>query len=67
TFTGGSLSTTITLLAEHIKIATINGSLGADTITVKDENKAVAIDLGKDTAVDIVDVSVVKTADISTD
>ncbi|EKR8080935.1 cell surface protein, partial [Campylobacter fetus] len=67
TFTGGSLSTTITLLAEHIKIATINGSLGADTITVKDENKAVTIDLGDDTAIDKVDVSAVKIADVTTD
>ncbi|KAA3685623.1 cell surface protein, partial [Campylobacter fetus subsp. venerealis] len=67
TFTGGSLSTTITLLAEHIKIATINGSLGADTITVKDENKAVTIDLGDDTARDIVDLSAVKTANATSD
>ncbi|WP_052040225.1 hypothetical protein [Campylobacter fetus] len=67
TFTGGSLSTTITLLAEHIKIATINGSLGADTITVKDENKAVTIDLGDDTAKDIVDLSAVKTTDVTSD
>ncbi|ELZ4275915.1 cell surface protein, partial [Campylobacter fetus] len=67
TFTGGSLSTTITLLAEHIKIATINGSLGADTITVKDENKAVTIDLGDDTAKDIVDLSAVKTANATSD
>ncbi|EOG7053915.1 cell surface protein, partial [Campylobacter fetus] len=60
-------ASTITLDAGNTAITSVKGSLGADTITVKDENKAVAIDLGKDTAVDIVDVSVVKTADISTD
>ncbi|MGX7837870.1 cell surface protein, partial [Campylobacter fetus] len=65
--TGGTLASTITLDAGNTAITSVKGSLGADTITVKDENKAVAIDLGKDTAVDIVDVSVVKTADISTD
>ncbi|OCS06807.1 hypothetical protein CFTD6683_08520, partial [Campylobacter fetus subsp. testudinum] len=65
--TGGTLASTIALDAGNTAITSVKGSLGADTITVKDENKAVAIDLGKDTAVDIVDVSVVKTADISTD
>ncbi|TXF07668.1 beta strand repeat-containing protein, partial [Campylobacter fetus] len=65
--TGGTLASTITLVAANTAITSVKGSLGADTITVKDENKAVTIDLGKDTAVDKVDVSAVKTADISTD
>ncbi|AJB45120.1 hypothetical protein CR44_02440 [Campylobacter fetus subsp. testudinum] len=65
--TGGTLTSTITLNAANTAIESVKGSLGGDTITVKDENKAVAIDLGRDTAVDTVNVSAVKIADKSTD
>ncbi|MPB58445.1 cell surface protein, partial [Campylobacter fetus] len=65
--TGGTLASTITLVAANTAITSVKGSLGADTITVKDENKAVTIDLGKDTAIDKVDVSAVKIADVTTD
>ncbi|WP_420797162.1 beta strand repeat-containing protein, partial [Campylobacter fetus] len=65
--TGGTLASTITLDAGNTAITSVKGSLGADTITVKDENKAVTIDLGKDTAIDKVDVSAVKIADVTTD
>ncbi|WP_412728131.1 beta strand repeat-containing protein, partial [Campylobacter fetus] len=66
--TGGTLTSTITLNAANTAAnISIKGSLGGDTITVKGENKAVAIDLGKDTAVDTVNVSAVKIADKSTD
>ncbi|OCR91812.1 hypothetical protein CFT12S02263_09085, partial [Campylobacter fetus subsp. testudinum] len=66
--TGGTLTSTITLNAANTAAnISIKGSLGGDTITVKGENKAVAIDLGKDTAVDTVNVSAVKIADISND
>ncbi|WP_162165984.1 cell surface protein, partial [Campylobacter fetus] len=65
--TGGTLTSTITLHTGNTAIASVKGSLGGDNITVKDENKAVAIDLGKDTAVDTVNVSAVKIADISND
>uniref|UniRef100_UPI0013D05E94 beta strand repeat-containing protein n=1 Tax=Campylobacter fetus TaxID=196 RepID=UPI0013D05E94 len=65
--TGGTLTSTITLHTGNTAIASVKGSLGGDNITVKDENKAVAIDLGKDTAVDTVNVSAVKIADVTTD
>ncbi|AVK80787.1 cell surface protein [Campylobacter fetus subsp. testudinum] len=66
--TGGTLTSTITLNAANTAAnISIKGSLGGDTITVVSANKAVAIDLGKDTAVDKVDVSAVKIADVTTD
>ncbi|WP_163258671.1 beta strand repeat-containing protein, partial [Campylobacter fetus] len=66
--TGGTLTSTITLNAANTAAnISIKGSLGGDKITVVEENKAVAIDLGKDTAVDTVNVSAVKIADKSTD
>ncbi|WKW23421.1 beta strand repeat-containing protein [Campylobacter fetus] len=65
--TGGTLASTITLVAANTAITSVKGSLGADTITVVSENKAVAIDLGKDTAVDKVDVSSTKISDKTND
>ncbi|OCR97203.1 hypothetical protein CFT12S02855_08245, partial [Campylobacter fetus subsp. testudinum] len=66
--TGGTLTSTITLNAANTAAnISIKGSLGGDNITVVEENKAVAIDLGKDTAVDTVNVSAAKIADISAD
>ncbi|EAK0827623.1 cell surface protein, partial [Campylobacter fetus] len=65
--TGGTLTSTITLVAANTAITSVKGSLGGDNITVVEENKAVAIDLGKDTAVDTVNVSAVKIANKSTD
>ncbi|RUT48887.1 cell surface protein, partial [Campylobacter fetus] len=65
--TGGTLTSTITLVAANTAVTSVKGSLGADTITVVSENKAVAIDLGKDTAIDKVDVKAVKIADITND
>uniref|UniRef100_UPI000E3554AA beta strand repeat-containing protein n=2 Tax=Campylobacter fetus TaxID=196 RepID=UPI000E3554AA len=65
--TGGTLASTITLDAGNTAITSVKGSLGADTITVVSANKAVAIDLGKDTAIDKVDVSSTKISDKSND
>ncbi|QMS69028.1 beta strand repeat-containing protein [Campylobacter fetus] len=65
--TGGTLASTITLVAANTAITSVKGSLGADTITVVSANKAVAIDLGKDTAIDKVDVSSTKISDKSND
>ncbi|OCR89998.1 hypothetical protein CFT12S02225_08910, partial [Campylobacter fetus subsp. testudinum] len=65
--TGGTLTSTITLHAANTAIESVKGSLGGDNITVVGDNKAVAIDLGKDTAVDTVNVSAAKIADISAD
>ncbi|AHE93816.1 beta strand repeat-containing protein [Campylobacter fetus] len=65
--TGGTLASTITLVAANTAITSVKGSLGADTITVVSANKAIAIDLGKDTAIDKVDVSSTKISDKSND
>ncbi|OCR87021.1 hypothetical protein CFT12S00416_08910, partial [Campylobacter fetus subsp. testudinum] len=66
--TGGTLASTITLNAANTAAnISIKGSLGGDNITVVSANKAVAIDLGRDTAVDTVNVSAAKIADISND
>ncbi|OCR86503.1 hypothetical protein CFT13S00388_08880, partial [Campylobacter fetus subsp. testudinum] len=65
--TGGTLTSTITLHTGNTAIASVKGSLGGDTIIVKDENGKLAIDLGKDTAVDTVDVSAVKITTITSD
>ncbi|OCR93635.1 hypothetical protein CFT12S02842_08610, partial [Campylobacter fetus subsp. testudinum] len=65
--TGGTLTSTITLHATNTAIESVKGSLGGDTIIVKDENGKLAIDLGKDTAVDTVDVSAVKITTITSD
>ncbi|OCR84697.1 hypothetical protein CFT12S05168_08670, partial [Campylobacter fetus subsp. testudinum] len=65
--TGGTLTSTITLHTSNTAIESVKGSLGGDTIIVKDENGKLAIDLGKDTAVDTVDVSAVKITTITND
>ncbi|OCR99267.1 hypothetical protein CFT85387_08365, partial [Campylobacter fetus subsp. testudinum] len=65
--TGGTLTSTITLHTSNTAIASVKGSLGGDNITVVSANKAVAIDLGKDTAVDTVDVSAVQIGTITSD
>ncbi|OCR95437.1 hypothetical protein CFT12S02847_08670, partial [Campylobacter fetus subsp. testudinum] len=66
--TGGTLASTITLNAANTAAnISIKGSLGGDNITVVSANKAVAIDLGRDTAVDTVDVSAVQIGTITND